>query len=607
MLAKRRAGRWFALAGIVGGIGMWISVSTQVPILGGIVLGGLLVAWTARRIGKGTPGGLGIVLSWRAWGLGGAATILAAYLIEYYPAHLGAWRLEAVHPVYGLAWLGAGELLARAAVWIDRGKLSWRLRDIGVVVLAAAAVATVPVVMRLAGTGGFLATDLLSLRLTNLSAGMAATSFWAWLRDEGFTLTTWATLLPLLLVLPGVWLLTRGKTEVICRLSLGLVLGPVLIALGLAFQQLSWWSMLDGALLVLMVAATAGRQALDRRLNLWLWSITAALFIIPGVICLLPQRDAGAEKLLTSTEAEELIERDLAHWLAKHEGGEGVVVYAPPNETITLCFFGGLRGVGTFSTDNKSGLRATVTIASVTTLQEAQVLLQERGIRYIVIPSWDPFFEEYARLYLAKNLANWQAFFIPDLRRWNLPLWLRPVSYQMPKIGGFEGQSVQIFEVVDEQSPAVAASRLAEYLIEIGELDRAASAEQTLRRFPGDIGALAARAQVESARGDTAGFEQTLSLLTARLSNGADRYLPWDRRVSLAIVMARGKRIEQARDQTRRCLKEINEDKVRSLPTGSLCNLLVLGRAFDLAIADPKLRELSLDLLPGELRARLKQ
>jgi hypothetical protein len=179
------------------------------------------------------------------------------------------------------------------------------------------------------------------------------------------------------------------------------------------------------------------------------------------------------------------------------------------------------------------------------------------------------------------------------------------VPYQTLKIGGYEGQSVQVFEVVDEQSPAVAMSRLAEYLVEIGELDQAASTEAALRRFPGDIGALVARAQVQSARGEQAGLTQTLESLSSRLSNGADRFLPWDRRVSLATVLARAGKVDLAREQVSRCLAELSERKLRSLSTGSLYNLQVLSHSFGLVATDPQLRKLALDLLPRDLRSSL--
>jgi hypothetical protein len=411
--------------------------------------------------------------------------------------------------------------------------------------------------------------------------------------------------LPMVLVFPAVWLVLRRNTGVAARASLALALGPVAVALAFACRQLSWWQVLDGALLALVVSAIPAHMAVDRRSGRWLWTGLAALLIFPGVIPLWPQRVTKAANMLTSAEAEELIERALAHWLAKHAGDEGAVVFAPPRETASLSFYGGLGGIGTFSADNDEGRRATITIASVTTLPEAQILIQARRIRYIIIPSWDPFFDEYARFYLVKAQANRKSILIPELRRLNLPPWLRPVPCQILKIGGYEGQSVLVFEVVDEQSPAVAMSRLAEYLVEVGELDQAASVGEALRRFPGDVGALAARAQVQSARGDPAGLAQTLDSLLSRLANGADRFLPWDRRVSLAIVLARAERVDLAREQVRRCLAELSEKKLQSLSTGSLYNLLVLSHSFGLVATDPKLRELALDLLPGDLRSSL--
>jgi hypothetical protein len=175
----------------------------------------------------------------------------------------------------------------------------------------------------------------------------------------------------------------------------------------------------------------------------------------------------------------------------------------------------------------------------------------------------------------------------------------------MPVDGGLQGQSVVVLQVVDPQSPAAAAGRLAEYLVETGDLEGAAAASERLRRFPGDVGALAARAQVLSARGDAAALAPTMQDLLARLSSKGDRYLPWDRRVSLAVVLARAQQFDLSREQVRRCVADASEARLRSLSTGSLFDLLVLSRSFRVEFADPGLRDLALDLLPGDLRSRL--
>jgi hypothetical protein len=602
-VANRSARGWFVFAGVFGGLGLWVDASIQVPVIAGVFLGALIAAWIARRNAPRIPPGASAAALWRLWALSGGATVGVAYLAEYFPAHLGSWRLESVHPLYGLAWIGAGELLARAATGNAPGKPGWNFRDAILLVLASAAVAAVPVFLWGTGTHVFSARDLASVRLTNLPDGAVAASFRAWVARDGISAACWATVLPLLAVLPAVWLLLRRTTELESRVSLAIVLGPILVALGFASQQLSWWNQLDGALLVLVVVA-ASRPVLSRSAG-WLWSGVVVVFAVAGLTRVLPPAAVGPGMTLTSLESQELIERNLAHWLAKHTGEAGVVVYAPPHQTTTFCYYGGLHGIGTLAAENRAGFGATLMIAGVKTREEVQGLLQSRGVRYIVIPSWDRFFDEFAPLYLARNFSNRTSFLIQELRRWNLPLWLRAVPYQMPVSGGFEGQSVLVFEVVDEQSPVVATSRLAEYLIEIGEPDQAASTGEALRRFPGDIGALAARAQVQGARGEAAALAQTMETLVARLASGADRFLPWDRRVSLAVVLARAERVELARAQTRRCLAELNEQKLRSLSPGSLYGLLVLSQSFGLTMTDPKLHELALDLLPGDLRDRL--
>ena len=600
--AGGRARRWFFVAGITGGLGLWIGVAGQVPVLAGIALGGLIAAWVNRGDAKANPAGARGSLPWGAWALGGAATSLGVYLIEYFPAHLGGWELRVNHPLYGLAWLGGGAVLARAVAWIERGKPFWSLREIIVLVLAVAALATVPVAMGLTHSPGFLEADLSSFRLTRLPGDVRETSLWGWLVDEFITPRVWATVLPVLLVLPAGWLVLRRRTGMASRVTLAVALGPVFVAIGFACRQLSWWNQADAVLLALLVAATAAiDEAFNHRLTRWVWAGFVAPMLVLGAIQIVPPADAAMKNALDESEIFGLIERDLARWLAIHAGAGRAVILAPHNETTTLHYYGGLRGLATLGWENRNGLEAAVRIVSASTPEEAKELIDRRMITHIVIPSWDSYLDVYARM----GMGQLEGTVLKVWHDWNLPPWLRPVPYQLPTIAGFEGQSVAILEVVEEQDSAAALSRIAEYFVEMGQLELATLAGQALRRYPADLGALVARAQVEIARGDTAGFAGTVELLQRRLSSGADRVMPWDRRVSLAVVLARGKHMDLARDQVRRCLAEVDEAKLRGLTTGSLYRLQVLCKAFDLAIADQRLRQLALDLLPGDLRGRL--
>ena len=601
--ARRRAPLWFALAGGAGGLGLWISVAGQMPMLLGLALGALLAAWVQRAAAPETPAGDSPLAIWRAWSLGGAATVLAAYLVEYFPTHLGQWELRVIHPLYGLAWLGAGELLGRTAALIRRGKPAWRWPDLASLVLAVAAVAAVPVLMWRRGDLGFLAVDILSFRLTKQADGIMAPNSAVWLSGNGLSATAWATLLPLLFFLVAVGLVWRRQTAARHRAALALSLGPVLVALSLAYLYLRWWQLLGGVLLPLLVAATAAicREGAKRPAR-WSWVAVAALALLPGVFQLIPARGAAATNVLTVPEVEGLVERDLAQWLVQHTAGpDGPVILAPPSLTSALYFYGGLRGLSSLAWENKDGLSVAIRIVISSSRDEALTLLRQRGVTHLVIPSWDDFFESYKR---SASIQTSELFYV-GLDRWALPPWLRPVPYPLPHIAGFENQSVQILEVVDEQDEPVAASRLTEYFIEQGQLENAKISGQALRRYPADFSALVARAQLEAALTDAEAFTAVFTPLLQRLAGGADRALLWDRRVSLAVVLARGKKMELARGQVQRCLAELTETRLRSLTTNSLYHLLVLNKALGLEITDARLRALALALLPAEVRQRL--
>lgn len=604
MMKAASSRKWFAWSGVLGGIALWIDVPTQMTLFAGLLVGQGLSAIVARRRGNPVNGGVADRPGWRMWSLAGAVTVLGGYLIEYAPDYLGSWHLETVHPMYGVVWLGTGELMTRLADWGERRHAGFSRRVLGLWVLSLAAIAALPLAMHVSGSRGYVVRDLLSLRLTNEPGGVVATDFRSWFSRDGFDARMVATLLPLLGVLPLAWLMRRDEADPARGQAMAIVAGPLLFALVIASRQLSAWGLVDGVLLILAVVAVARRPYASTRFRLTACGFLIAFLVIPGAAQLWPRGRADASLVLSASEAEELIERDLARWLRMRADRADTVVFAPPRETLTLACYGDFRGIGTFSSENTAGFGTSLMIAGVQTMEEVQALLQPRGVRYIVVPSWDPFFDEFGRLYLAKNFSNRKSFFIGELRRGNLPRWLRPLAYPMPEIPGFEKQSVLVFEVVDEQGPAIAASRLAEYFVETGELERAAAVAGDLQQFPGDVSALTARAQVLGAREDFAGVEQAVTSLQSRLANGGDRYLPWDRRVALAVVLARSGKLDLAKVQAIRCWTEANASRLKALPAGSLFGLMVLGDTFK-ADLNPELRSLALELLPAGLRARL--
>ena len=602
--AKGAVRRWFFIAGLAGGVGLWISAASFVPLVAGIGLGALAAAWFSRaKAGKNLAEPVLNETSWRAWGAGGAGMSVAAYLFEYFPGHLG-WHLEVNHPLYALAWLGGAELLARAVEGMHGKKPEWKLRDILAVVFALGAVVALPVAMYKLSNHGVFTTDPLAMRLTGLG-DIAAPDVSAWIVKNGYNRLVGATALPLLLLVPAGWLLFWRGTAGTARAAIALALGPVLVALGFAWFQLSWWSLFDGLLLVLLVAGATATEATGLGRYRILWSGGLVLVAAFGVAALLPERNGKVEESLTDVDVEGLVERDLAHWLAQRAGPEGAIIFAPPNVTSALAFHGGLRGLlGVFAWENPEGLSASIRIAGATTSDEALALIQRRGVNYLVVPSWDPMLDEFARL----GTAHAETSFVNALHHWALPFWLRPVPYTMPKIPGFEKQTLLVLEVVDEQEPTTALSRVAEYFVEMGRADLAAATQVKLRQYPGNLGVLTALARVEASLGEQGEFAETFAAVLSGLAAQGDDALAWDRRVSLAMVLARGDRFDLSRVQVLRCLASVDEARLRSLPTTSLFHLQMLGKKFNLGITDQKLRQLARDLLPpGTMRDRLAQ
>lgn len=587
-----KATPWMVAAGVAGGLGLWVNLFVQLPVLLGLALGGALTAWTQRdRLGPDQP------RHWRLWSVAGALTSLGAYAVEYFPAHLD-WDFKGNHPVVALAWLGTGELVAQLAAWRAGQKpwAGWLMR--GRFALGVLGLAALPYVFWQSGVPWLKGRDVFGTRLTSLPLAGVAENFGAWLGQDGPKLQVLAVVLPLGLLAWPVWLALRAATGSRERAVLWLTTVPLLVVLPFAWLQLRWWSLVEGMLLVLAVVVTAvlvrGAQPLAR--NSWLGLL--ALLLLPGLVCHRPKTKAQYEHELTPFEVEGIVERSLAHWLAGR-AGQTPVVLAPPFRTTALGFHGNFRGLGSLNLENKDAMSAAARIASATSPDEAQALIAKRGITHIIMPSWDAYLEEYARLFTSRPENS----FVFALKQWAMPPWLIPVAYQLPTVGGFEGQTVLIFETAEEQDQATTLSRLAEYFLETGQGELAVSAARGLASYPENLPALATLAQIELAGGQQGRFASTFRTLLSVYSAAEEHDLSWDRRVSLAVVLMQGKQAGLARREMEISLGLMNEAGLRSLSVGSLYRFQVLLKALGLKIEDEKLRALATTLLPAALRS----
>lgn len=581
------ARRWFVAAGVAGGFGLWVNALAQAPAIAGLAFGGVLAAWRAPSM----------ALPWRAWGLALAGTSLAAWLVEFAPSHLGGWRIESNHPVHAFAGLGLAELLARFAAWRATGQ-----RPSGrgwlAVALAGVVVAAVPISLLASGAHPAPAAAANPGQLTVLGGGIAAESLGGWLGRDGFGAAAWATLAPLAAAATAGWLGFRTPIDSPRRSALLTGLGPVAVLALIGCFQLQAWTLVDGALLALVAAAAGGAVGWPGRA---LWTIGTAAVLLPGLALLKPpppKLDAGVQ----AAEVDALVARDLAHCLATRVPQPGAVVLAPPALSAGLVYYGGLRAVSTPWWENQEGFGAAARIMGATSADEALALVQRRQITHLVLPSWDGALDDYARI----SGADFDKTLAGLLGQWLPPRWLRPLPYQLPGIAGLEGRQVRVFEVVEAQDNPTALGRLAEYFLETGQPQLAAAVAGSLKQaFPHELAALAARAHVDFARRDGPALTATLGAIDAALGQGADEILPWERRISLALALAQGRRMDQARAMVENCLAGADDERLRSLTPGALYRLLLFCRAAGVDFPEPSQREAALALLPAEWRERL--
>lgn len=568
--------RLFFLAGLVTGLGLSLNLNTQLVVIGGTVLGALLARGAAP---------------WRQWGLGAALASVILYAADNFPDHL-TLRLEANHPLYALGCLALGELLRVLTSWLDSPRERLARRDIAAGVAALLSVGAC-IGFAMWRHPSFLANDITLTQLGRLNGGFAAADLGRWLQRDGGSLRVWATLLPAGLLCAGMFVSLRQPGA--HNSALLLLTGPLAVTAGLGAIWLRAWNTFDAMAVVALVTVLDGRRAGEA--VGWIAGVTVSA--LAGLVLLVPPRTTFHAGEFSPMEMQLVMERDLAQWLALRR--PNAIALAPPALTASLWYYGGIRGITSFDPANREGILGALRIAGAPTAGEAQVLLARRQVALIVLPATDLGLDTAAR----EVSGTTKSLFIEQLRSWLLPGWIRPVAYYLPPIPGFTTPPPVVLEISDERSDPEQIGDLATFFIESGLPDHARELRKFARRHGTDIGALAARAELERLAQDGREFDAALAEIDLLLKGRADRNLDWNRRLALAAVLVQGNRPEAARQQATRCFAEADEPRLRELSPRSLFRLLALGRRFHLQFKDPHLDSLARALLPPEFRTQL--
>lgn len=649
------APRWFVAAGVAGGIGLWISAATMTPVLIGTGLAALVGVGVVPRARMEHAAARLDPTLFRAWGAAGAATSFCLYLAEYFPGYMGM-RLEVNHPLYAVAFLGGGDLIARVAAHDSRSssKVRWLVIDLAMILL-------LPAVILTTGESTFRLSDpflwtlhnryivefldlaarslLLTpaqvvgqLSLVALAALPIAALLWPTALASGWR-TAWRALLLASVGASGAYAyvfflrLTGGSAVAAAMGATGAValwfLLPVSrrpAALAPPWQAALLLASLP-ALVALLLSLTQARW-LGLASALWLGAlvVTAAVVVKadhPFARTAAGRASGGALALIVLVVAPAfflrqpfsppnvgLITRDASLWLRRRIGADPAVILAGPTATTYMTWFGGFRGLGTLYWENLEGLRASAQICSAPDPDSARALLARHGVTHVAVFGWDQGLEQLelaahavrnsTKRNGARGSGPLQEMCTHQPRE--LPPWLVPLPYVPPRVAGFSHPVVQIYEVVDDLPPQILLLRQARYHQAVEDDRMQEALDRSLELGP-SVPGLAMMAQLQHARGDRSSFQATIAQLRAELT-GAESIELGDR-IEAAIALVLAGDGQEASSQLAVVLDQADERQLRRVSPERISLLVDLSRQVGLDRGRPEAIALALRLLRG--------
>jgi tetratricopeptide (TPR) repeat protein len=460
---------------IWGAVGLWISAASAIPAIALVVASALIASWLARR--DLTSNSTFSPAVWRAWGVTGALTSLAFYVLEYFPFHFG-WRLEVNHPLYALAWLAGAELAARAMPLLaspaDRG--AWRgLVTTAVWALPAALAPAVIVVIWKAEV--FLPIDPfmagLHRSIIEFLPELSRLKIDGWLAHSNTLIFS-----PTVYLIGLAFLLVRGAD----RWALAFGLGLALPMHALGFYQSRWAMSATPGQVLVIVALLLGLPrvtwfAARRGWRIALVTLVLALSWGLGVFVRFNQfRILSQPIAISPSDARQIIYREVAQMIRQSQPEGEIIFLSGPNASVNVAFFGDFKTLGTLYWENLAGLRAAAEIIAAPSAEEAARLIQARGVTHLALFRDGNYILEYAALLRPGiSLADAQKVFgfsLLDGRQ--VPLWLEAVPYAAPTDLPKEvDREVLVFKVNFSQNSAGAAYNLAILQLSRQEFDDA--------------------------------------------------------------------------------------------------------------------------------------
>jgi hypothetical protein len=454
----RQARHGMIFSAICGAGGLWISAISTAVVLACIGVAAVAAAafWGRRLRREGLVFDAGL---WRLWTVWGASAGGIFYLMEYFPAEMGM-RLEVNHPLYALAWLGGGWIIAHLTHWLcslgqPENPFPWRK-----LVWPLAACAVLPAVVVVGGTAVYIPFDpfmaglwknireLLSLAMVIKLSGSS------WLAMLGW--------FPLLVVLAGILLALRrvstGTKAVLVFLPV-----PILLITCLQLYQVRW-GMLAGPLYIALAGIVIPQFWRIVPRALWCRMLAIPALLVFGYQFVGPsfQGNIGSAwaqyrnpQTLSFGQGIALLHRQIARTILDSADGKPVVLLSSPNSSCMLAALGGFRTIGTLYWENVDGLKAGAEGLNTQSDAEALAFMRKHGVTHVSLMNWENFIEPYFNILHpapAAGVSVQNSFGKAALADKRIPAWVRPLVFPANSLSQNLQQTVLLLQFAPDQS-----------------------------------------------------------------------------------------------------------------------------------------------------------
>jgi tetratricopeptide (TPR) repeat protein len=466
----RQARHGMIFSAICGAAGLWISAISTAVVLAVIGVAAVVAAASLgrklRREGLVFDAGL-----WRLWTGWGASAGVAFYLLEYFPSEMGM-RLEVNHPLYALAWLGGGWIIAHLTHWLCSLGLSDNRFPGRKLIWPLAACAVLPLVVVVGGTAVYIPFDpfmaglwknireLLSLSMVIRLGGSS------WLATFGW--------FPALLLL-AVSLLFFRRVGTGTKAILIFLPVPILLITGLQLYQVRW-GMLSGPLYIALAGIVIPQFWRIMPRALWCRMLVIPALLLFGFQFVGPAFRGNIgyawaqyrnPQTLSFGQGIALLHRQIARTILDSAGGKPVVLLSSPNSSCMLAALGGFRTIGTLYWENVDGLKAGAEGLNAQSEAEALAFMKKHGVTHVSLMNWENFIEPYFNILHptpAPGVSVQNSFGKTALADKRIPAWVRPLVFPANALSQNLQQSVLLLQIATEQSLNEATFHLARFV-----------------------------------------------------------------------------------------------------------------------------------------------